>query len=126
MSMNIPTQRIQAADRMPIRMPEAVAPHPHPQHPPPARNTKVIDAKQGARFRALETLNLMDVPSFGGRSSRAERHMQQSDWKQAVEAWQQLPSQEKARRRWQRIPRNVAQSMSFAGEPVSQVTEMLM
>jgi len=44
------------------------------------------------------------------------------DWKQAIEAWQRLPPEEKARRRWQRIPRNVAQSMAFEGEPVSLET----
>lgn len=42
------------------------------------------------------------------------------DWKHAMAAWQQLPLEEKARGRWQRIPRNVAQSMAFEGEPVSQ------
>lgn len=41
------------------------------------------------------------------------------DWKQAIVAWKKLPPEEKARRRWQRIPRNVAQSMAFEGEPVS-------
>lgn len=45
--------------------------------------------------------------------------MPNMDWKQAIAAWQQLPPEEKARRRWQRIPRNVAQSMAFEGEPVS-------
>jgi hypothetical protein len=41
------------------------------------------------------------------------------DWKLAVETWHNLPAEEKARRRWQRVPLNVAQSMAFAGEPVS-------
>lgn len=41
------------------------------------------------------------------------------DWKQAIENWRRLCPQERHRRRWQRIPRNVAQSMAFEGEPVS-------
>jgi len=41
------------------------------------------------------------------------------DWKQATSEWRKLSAEEKARRRWQRIPRNVAQSMAFEGEPVS-------
>lgn len=42
------------------------------------------------------------------------------DWKEAVRRWRSLPPAEKARRRWQRIPRNVAQSMAFEGEPVDE------
>lgn len=46
------------------------------------------------------------------------------DWKQAIENWRRLSPQERERRRWQRIPRSVAQSMAFEGEPVSlQVLE---
>jgi hypothetical protein len=41
------------------------------------------------------------------------------DWQQAIENWRRLPQDEKDRIRWQRIPLNVAQSMEFAGEPVS-------
>jgi len=41
------------------------------------------------------------------------------DWKQAITDWRALPAAEKARRRWLRIPRSVAQSMAFEGEPVS-------
>jgi hypothetical protein len=44
------------------------------------------------------------------------------DWKQAIANWRQLPEAERTRIRWQRIPLNVAQSMAFAGEPVSLET----
>jgi hypothetical protein len=40
------------------------------------------------------------------------------DWKEAIRLWRALPEEEKARRRWARIPLNVAQSMAFEGEPV--------
>jgi len=40
------------------------------------------------------------------------------DWQQRVLAWRALPEEEKRRIRWKRIPRNVAQSMAFEGEPV--------
>ena len=41
------------------------------------------------------------------------------DYRQAIEAWRRLPEEEQIRRRWARIPRNVAESMAFEGEPVS-------
>lgn len=41
------------------------------------------------------------------------------DWKQAIAHWRSLPPQERQRRRWAAIPRNVARSMAFEGEPVS-------
>jgi hypothetical protein len=40
------------------------------------------------------------------------------DWKQVVQRWQALPPEEQARLRRLRIPRNVAESMAFEGEPV--------
>lgn len=49
------------------------------------------------------------------RSARIHR----LDWKQAVTAWRALPEAEKQRLRWEAIPRHVAASMAFAGEPVS-------
>ncbi len=33
--------------------------------------------------------------------------------------WRALPPEEKRRRRWARIPLNVAESMAFEGEPVN-------
>lgn len=40
-------------------------------------------------------------------------------WQLAILRWRALPTIEKQRIRWQRIPRNVAQSMAFEGETVS-------
>jgi hypothetical protein len=39
-------------------------------------------------------------------------------WIENVERWRQLPAEEKLLRRWQAIPRDVAQSMAFEREPV--------
>lgn len=40
-------------------------------------------------------------------------------WITAIKLWRALPEEEKARRRWARIPRSVAASMAFSGQPVS-------
>lgn len=40
------------------------------------------------------------------------------DWKEAIRQWRALPAEEKQRRRWESIPRSVARSFAFAGEPV--------
>lgn len=40
------------------------------------------------------------------------------DWKLAIERWRDLPPQEQARIRLSRLPRKVARSMAFEGEPV--------
>lgn len=45
------------------------------------------------------------------------------DWKQAIARWRELPEKEKYRRAMLGIPRRVARSMAFEGEPVS--VEML-
>ena len=42
------------------------------------------------------------------------------DWKQIVEQWRRLSAQEQLRIRLSRIPRKVARSMAFAGEPVEE------
>ncbi len=42
------------------------------------------------------------------------------DWKQVVEQWRKLPPSERRRIRLARIPRKVARSMAFEGEPVDQ------
>jgi hypothetical protein len=39
-------------------------------------------------------------------------------WIENIERWRQLPAEEKLLRRWQAIPRDVAQSMAFEREPV--------
>lgn len=39
-------------------------------------------------------------------------------WIENIERWRQLPAEEKLLRRWQAIPRDVAQSMAFEGEAV--------
>jgi hypothetical protein len=44
--------------------------------------------------------------------------MKAMDWKQAIQRWQALPPEEQSRLRRLRIPRNVAESMAFEGEPV--------
>lgn len=40
------------------------------------------------------------------------------DWKQAIKRWRSLPPEEEARIRLARLPRKVARSMAFEGEPV--------
>ena len=39
-------------------------------------------------------------------------------WIENIERWRKLPAEEKLLRRWQAIPRDVAQSMAFEREPV--------
>jgi hypothetical protein len=39
-------------------------------------------------------------------------------WQKAIERWRSLPRAEQSRLRRARIPRNVAESMAFEGEPV--------
>jgi hypothetical protein len=40
------------------------------------------------------------------------------DWIEAIRQWRALPEEEKLRRRLESIPRQVAQSFAFEGEPV--------
>jgi hypothetical protein len=40
------------------------------------------------------------------------------DWKQAIERWRSLTPEEQARIRLASLPRKVARSMAFEGEPV--------
>ncbi|MBI4195272.1 MAG: hypothetical protein HY526_09350 [Betaproteobacteria bacterium] len=40
------------------------------------------------------------------------------DWKQAIKHWRALPREEQRRIRLSRLPRKVARSMAFEGEPV--------
>ena len=42
------------------------------------------------------------------------------DWKQTIQNWRKLPPEEQKRIRMSRIPRKVARSMAFEGEPVDQ------
>jgi hypothetical protein len=42
------------------------------------------------------------------------------NWKLAIERWRKLPSEERDRIRLARLPRKVARSMAFEGEPVDQ------
>jgi hypothetical protein len=44
------------------------------------------------------------------------------DWKEAMRQWRALPEEEQQRRRRASIPRKVARSMAFDGEPVDQTT----
>jgi len=44
--------------------------------------------------------------------------MEDAKWKQAIERWRKLPEAEKQAIRWKMIPRSVAASMAFAGQPV--------
>jgi len=46
--------------------------------------------------------------------------MPRMDWKQAIEHWRALPREEQRRIHLSRLPRKVARSMAFEGEPVSQ------
>jgi len=42
------------------------------------------------------------------------------DWKHAIARWRSLPQEEQARIRLASLPRKVARSMAFEGEPVDQ------
>ncbi|MBI2802511.1 MAG: hypothetical protein HYX63_19910 [Gammaproteobacteria bacterium] len=42
------------------------------------------------------------------------------DWKQAIKRWRNLSPEEHARIRLASLPRKVARSMAFEGEPVDQ------
>ena len=42
------------------------------------------------------------------------------DWKQIIERWRNLTQEEQARIRLASLPRKVARSMAFEGEPVDQ------
>lgn len=44
--------------------------------------------------------------------------MKSWNWKEVIQQWRSLPEEEKRRRRWERIPRSVAESMVFEKEPV--------
>jgi hypothetical protein len=41
------------------------------------------------------------------------------NWKDNITRWRSLTPEVKLRRRWEAIPREVAQSMAFEGEPVA-------
>lgn len=51
---------------------------------------------------------------------RKERIIGHMDWKQTIERWRSLTRQEQARIRLVSLPRKVARSMAFEGEPVDQ------
>lgn len=46
--------------------------------------------------------------------------MSSQDWQQAIIAWRQLSPEEQRRIALLRIPRHVARSMAFEGEPVDE------
>ena len=46
--------------------------------------------------------------------------MVEQDWKRSIRRWRQLPPEEQLRIRLSRIPRHVARSMAFEGEPVDE------
>ena len=46
--------------------------------------------------------------------------MPDNDWKRSVRLWRQLPPEERLRISLARIPRKVARSMAFEGEPVDE------
>lgn len=46
--------------------------------------------------------------------------MEANDWKAIVAEWRKLTAEEKRRIRLSRIPRKVARSMAFEGEPVDE------
>ncbi len=51
---------------------------------------------------------------------RRKHIIQPMDWKQTIERWRKLTPEEQARIRLARLPRKVARSMAFEGEPVDQ------
>ncbi len=40
------------------------------------------------------------------------------NWEESISQWQRLPAEEKLPRRWQAIPQDVEQIMTFEREPV--------
>ncbi len=46
--------------------------------------------------------------------------MSPMDWTTAVRQWRNLSAEQQRRIRWSRLPRKVARSMAFEGEPVDQ------
>lgn len=46
--------------------------------------------------------------------------MPRMDWIEAINHWRSLPPAEQQRRRLANLPRKVARSMAFEGEPVDQ------
>jgi hypothetical protein len=46
--------------------------------------------------------------------------MPRMDWQTNIARWRALPAKEKLRQRWECIPAQVARSMAFEGEPVSE------
>lgn len=42
------------------------------------------------------------------------------DWREAIRHWRSLPADEQRRRRLENLPRKVARSCAFEGEPVDQ------
>jgi len=46
--------------------------------------------------------------------------MRPMDWRETIKRWRSLPPEEEARIRLARLPRKVARSMAFEGEPVDQ------
>ncbi len=61
------------------------------------------------------------TPTAGHLSLRRTRPIMRSmNWKQAIARWRKLPPEEQDRIRLARLPRKVARSMAFEGEPVDQ------
>lgn len=46
--------------------------------------------------------------------------MGKNDWRLSIQRWRRLPPEEQLRIRLSRIPRHVARSMTFEGEPVDE------
>ncbi len=44
--------------------------------------------------------------------------MRTMNWEESISQWQRLPAEEKLPRRWQAIPQDVEQIMTFEREPV--------
>lgn len=67
--------------------------------------------------RVNRALGMMQAkPRRGDESPNTERT--QMDWKEAIRQWRALPEEEKRRRRLESLPRKVARSCAFEGEPV--------
>ena len=46
--------------------------------------------------------------------------MTETDWQEAIRRWRRLPREEQLRISLSRIPRKVARSMAFEGDPVGE------
>ena len=92
-------------------------PTPPPVPAPRARGPRIANVKRDLPHRASESSAASDrFPPATASTTVALMTVAES-----LQRWRALPLAERRRRRWERIPRNVASSMAFEGEPVDLV-----